>query len=271
MRGNDLLRSAVDLARAAAEGIAVMPEVLAELDRYVGADTLSVSAMSLVPGAPPTAEISLRGAAPMSAQEMELWPGLMPTHPYLPFLVQGPMRASKVTDAVDLAGFEHTELYELLLGPRGSRYQAALILERSPESMLLLSLWRAGRDYTAVEMEALEAFRAVLAAALAFRAAVEAARLPLAISALADPGARDGECREQGLILTARQRQVAALVEAGLTNEQIGRRLGITSRTVRKHLEDLFIRTGACSRTQVATRWRGSQAAEAHSPSTVAE
>jgi DNA-binding CsgD family transcriptional regulator len=219
----------------------------------------------LLPGAPPTAEVSLRGAAPMTAREIELWPALMPTHPYLPFLVQGSMQASKVTDAVDLVSFEHTELYELLLAPRGARFHAALVLERSPQSMLLLSLWRAGGDFTAVEMEALEVFRSVFAAALAFRAAVEAARLPLALSALAGVGAR-GESASDGLMpLTARQRQVAALVEIGLTNEQIARRLGITSRTVRKHLEDLFRRTGTCSRTQLATRWRVADHADARS------
>jgi DNA-binding CsgD family transcriptional regulator len=56
--------------------------------------------------------------------------------------------------------------------------------------------------------------------------------------------------------LTPRQRQVAALVEAGLTNQQIGHRLGISARTVRKHLEDIFELTGATSRTQVAVWWR---------------
>ena len=36
----------------------------------------------------------------------------------------------------------------------------------------------------------------------------------------------------------------------------IARRLGISSRTVRKHVQDLFEHTGAHTRTQVALRWR---------------
>ena len=56
--------------------------------------------------------------------------------------------------------------------------------------------------------------------------------------------------------MTRRQRQVAVLVEAGLTNDQIARRLHISARTVRKHLEDNFELTGARTRTQVAPWWR---------------
>lgn len=54
--------------------------------------------------------------------------------------------------------------------------------------------------------------------------------------------------------LTARQRELLALVAAGLTNRQIGRRLGITEATVRKHLEHIFGRLGVASRTEAVSR-----------------
>ena len=80
---------------------------------------------------------------------------------------------------VDLSTLAGSELYQRLLEPRGSRYQAALVLERGPESMLLLSLWRSERDFTDAEVRHLEAFRAVIAAALAFESAVDATcRMP---------------------------------------------------------------------------------------------
>lgn len=48
--------------------------------------------------------------------------------------------------------------------------------------------------------------------------------------------------------LTERQRQVLALVRTGMTNQQVARRLGISSGTVRKHLENSY------SRLQVQSR-----------------
>lgn len=245
----------VDLSRAAAEGVNVLPDALELLDQHIGADTLSMSAMQLRAGADVRADVSLRGASPMTAREMELWPALMATHPYLPRLVAGPMITSRVTDVLDLNHFERTELYQQLLGPRGSRYQAALVLHRSPESMLLLSLWRAERDFTDREVQRLEAFRLVMAAATAFCRAAEATQHFVDDFDEVIPDAEPYR-GPVGRSLTPRQRQVAALIESGLTNDQIARRLGISSRTVRKHVEDLFEHTGARTRTQVALRWR---------------
>ena len=55
--------------------------------------------------------------------------------------------------------------------------------------------------------------------------------------------------------LTARQRQVAALVAEGLTNREIGRRLGIGERSAEGHLERIRARLGVHSRSQVAAWW----------------
>ncbi|MET7397638.1 helix-turn-helix transcriptional regulator [Dactylosporangium sp. NPDC005572] len=52
--------------------------------------------------------------------------------------------------------------------------------------------------------------------------------------------------------LTGREREVLMLVREGLSNAQIGRRLVIAESTVRKHLEHVFARTGARSRTAAA-------------------
>ena len=54
--------------------------------------------------------------------------------------------------------------------------------------------------------------------------------------------------------LTARQWDLLRLVAAGHTNIQIGRRLGISEGTVRKHLENIYGRLGVSSRTAAVTR-----------------
>ena len=52
--------------------------------------------------------------------------------------------------------------------------------------------------------------------------------------------------------LTAREREVLALVGKGLANKQIARTLGITERTVKAHLTSIFQRIGVADRTSAA-------------------
>ena len=49
--------------------------------------------------------------------------------------------------------------------------------------------------------------------------------------------------------LTPRQREILQYVAAGLTNDQIARRLAVSPGTVRKHLEHIFARLDVTSRT----------------------
>lgn len=55
--------------------------------------------------------------------------------------------------------------------------------------------------------------------------------------------------------LTARQMQVAALVADGMTNKQIGERLGIEERSAEGHVERIRLRLDVTSRSQVAAWW----------------
>jgi DNA-binding NarL/FixJ family response regulator len=52
--------------------------------------------------------------------------------------------------------------------------------------------------------------------------------------------------------LSAREREVLALLATGLANKQIARRLGITERTVKAHLTSIFQQLGVTDRTQAA-------------------
>ena len=52
--------------------------------------------------------------------------------------------------------------------------------------------------------------------------------------------------------LTRREREVVALVAEGLSNKQIGRRLGICEKTVKTHLTNTFHQIGVTSRTEAA-------------------
>jgi DNA-binding NarL/FixJ family response regulator len=52
--------------------------------------------------------------------------------------------------------------------------------------------------------------------------------------------------------LTRRQREVALLIAAGLTNEQIAQRLVLTPDTVANHVEAILRRLEVDSRTKIA-------------------
>jgi DNA-binding NarL/FixJ family response regulator len=52
--------------------------------------------------------------------------------------------------------------------------------------------------------------------------------------------------------LTPREREVLGLVVDGLANKQIARRMGISEKTVKGHLTNLFQRIGVADRTQAA-------------------
>ncbi len=57
-----------------------------------------------------------------------------------------------------------------------------------------------------------------------------------------------------GVALSAREREVLQLVVDGASNDEIGSRLGISSRTVESHLRRVFERFGVASRTELAAR-----------------
>jgi len=52
--------------------------------------------------------------------------------------------------------------------------------------------------------------------------------------------------------LTPRERECAQLLAGGLSNFEIGKKLGISPSTVRSHLRNVFMRLGAKNRTHAA-------------------
>jgi DNA-binding NarL/FixJ family response regulator len=84
---------------------------------------------------------------------------------------------------------------------------------------------------TAPTAELLDAIRRAAAGGLAF-------------------GVRPGN----GVTLSDREREVLRLVVDGASNDEIGARLGISSRTVESHLRRLFERLAVASRTELAAR-----------------
>jgi DNA-binding CsgD family transcriptional regulator len=68
-------------------------------------------------------------------------------------------------------------------------------------------------------------------------------------------GAGPPDTGGDGSPLTPREREVAALVAEGLTNRELGQRLGIDERSAEGHLERIRLRLGVRSRAQIAAWW----------------
>lgn len=56
--------------------------------------------------------------------------------------------------------------------------------------------------------------------------------------------------------LTEREREVAGLVAAGMTNREVAEHLHVTVDTVKKHITSVLRKTGCTSRTRLAVLWR---------------
>lgn len=85
--------------------------------------------------------------------------------------------------------------------------------------------------------------------------AAPVAELIAAIRTVVAGGAWFGSLGEQAIAtITPRELEVLRLVVDGMSNDQVGVALGITTRTVEAHLTRLYERAGAHSRTELATR-----------------
>ena len=125
-------------------------------------------------------------------------------------------------------------------GPR-CRYELELALPGTPPARLWTG--RMARDFTSSSREVLELLRPHLAEAL------EGARLREIVAGGARPEAiiDHGALAARGL--THREVEVLELVACGCTNKQLGLRLGISPRTVQKHLERIHSKLGVSTRT----------------------
>lgn len=78
------------------------------------------------------------------------------------------------------------------------------------------------------------------------------------LSRLAAPTGRPGAARRWG-ILTGREREIIALVDEGFSNKEIGRRLQISTATVKNHMHHVLEKLQVRRRGQAAARVRASE------------
>jgi DNA-binding CsgD family transcriptional regulator len=145
--------------------------------------------------------------------------------------------ARRLSEIVNKAGFRRTEYGEVF----GERHEMQTRLPGG-QTLWTLSFERSGRNYSRRDTTLLDFLRPAL---LTF----ESSRAILTrLAALeASPAFQDD-------VLTARESEILNLVADGASNTDIAHRLSISVGTVRKHLEHVYEKLGAASRTEALSR-----------------
>jgi DNA-binding CsgD family transcriptional regulator len=154
-------------------------------------------------------------------------------------------RPYRFSDVATREQLEATELYRRVYAPLGIEHQIAFTLPCRPDRVLAAVLSRSDRDFADAERDFLDRARPYL---------IQAYRNAVAYSELRE---RSPAGLEQALIelgLTLREAEVVRLVASGGSNRDIAAGLGVTDRTIQKHLERAFRKLGVRNRSEAASR-----------------
>ena len=154
-------------------------------------------------------------------------------------------RPVRFCDVCTREELESTELFQEVYRPLGINYQVALALPNQPDRILAIVLHREDQEFSDEERDFLDRARPYLIQA--YRNALEYSEL----------GREATDGLERALVdhgLTRREAEVLRLVALGRSNRDAARRLGVSDRTVQKHLERCFRKLGVDSRSQAAAR-----------------
>ena len=173
-------------------------------------------------------------------------------------------RAYRFSDVISRVELHELALYREVYAPLGVEHQLAFTLPADPNRVLAIALSRGDRDYSDAERDFANRARPFLIQAYLNAIAYSSRpvgqsedRLGPAIDSLLAAG------------LTRREAEVLQLLAAGSSNQHIAAALGISYRTVGKHLEHSFRKLGVCDRSTAAGRvW---QLAGANSSGAVGE
>lgn len=157
-------------------------------------------------------------------------------------------RAYRFSDVVTRRELHRLRIYRDFYAPLGVEHQMAFTLPSQTDRILAVALSRRKRDFSDQERDLINRARPFLIQAYQ--------------NALAHQLARAGSSSDSTILLerlratglTAREAQVVRLIALGSSNRDVGSMLGITDRTVAKHLERCFGKLGARNRSEASAR-----------------
>lgn len=245
-----------------------VPSILEGVASLVGADSSTLMRINLRTG---QEEAVLWPAARADSAVLKQYAAVSRMHPLRPSLAvqarAGVRRPApiRISDVLTRRQWRASALYAA--SHRGIDDQMCVLLAARQHTIQLVVVSRHHGFFTRRQVALLAAAQGHLAAAvqrigqqrlpaLQVAPTVRRVLVPMAIPREADVAA---SCLHDGSagLPTGRQRQILALVAQGLTDAQIGRRLGLSSATVSKHLTRSYARLGVPNRA-AAVRLMGS-------------
>jgi DNA-binding CsgD family transcriptional regulator len=157
----------------------------------------------------------------------------------------------RFSDFVSRRRLHALALYDELYRHLDVEHQIAFVLPSPPGEIVGIALNRHRHDFTREEAAMLELLRRPLRAC--YRRLVEREQLIDVLSA-----SRNDELTTQALAmgLSERQAEIMHAVVGGASNAQVGVSLGISRRTVEKHLQNIYAQLEVTSRTQALASLR---------------
>jgi DNA-binding CsgD family transcriptional regulator len=185
--------------------------------------------------------------SPATGGTGQAWPQQMPTalaevfrlrfgeHPTVRSLRAGDDTSFRLREHYSLYDLRRLPMYHDFIRPLGDRDQLAMTLADGGAGFAAVGISRVDGQFTVDDQRLL-------------------GRLAGPVRHLYGSARRH---RIRSTVLTAREQQVLLLVSDGHTDYAIGRRLGVSRRTVEKHLEAVRAKLGVTSRAAAVAHWLG--------------
>ena len=185
-------------------------------------------------------------------EKFELWARYAHENPLLQYYqrTQNGL-AVRFSDFVTVDELHALKLYQEVYGPMGVEHELAFTLPGGTGQILAIALSRGDRDYSDEERDFANAGRPFMIQAYLNAIAFQASR--------ADSSSELRTPLLEALIgagLMPREAEPLRLVALGRSNHDVARTLGISDRTVGKHLERAFRKLGVADRSSAAARVR---------------
>jgi DNA-binding CsgD family transcriptional regulator len=224
--------------------------VLEAVPRAVPCDWISLNDLSSDP-----AETAVLIEPPFPPDAHELFAAHASDNPLLQaYQRTGDGRAYRFSDVCKPDELHATSLYRKFYAPLGLEHQIAFTLPHEKRDRVLalaLSRKRAARDFSNAERDLLDTARPFLIQS--YSNAIEHSRLKAELSMRASTSALPVAepafaARLSALGVTRRQAEVLSMVATGASDRAVAAVLGLSERTVQKHLQRCYMVLGVHSR-----------------------
>ncbi|MFD7314028.1 response regulator transcription factor [Streptomyces sp. NPDC056730] len=247
MNEASLLRHALRAAHRIVNNEPYVEDLAEGLLRVVGADCVCIDICPAWRTRTPS--VTMAGEPNgLSAGEIDQWMALSADDPYIGnLLATSDPRPYRISDFMPFSRFRQTLVYQEVFAQYGMRHLLVMAPHITDENLVLIGLTRRLHDFSDREAQALHPIRDLIATALDYQAQITAIQAKIDASPPGAPPHRR--------TLTERETQVLALIATGHTNDQAARKLGISPRTIRKHLEGVFTKANVPSRAAAVAWW----------------